>query len=217
MRSTVRVIFKRTLTLNMSFTFTLSSITNPLRVYFFPPIELKGESEIAFLNIDAGYAPLNITNENNMIILEGQIKAVIPPGFYTFKRLSQYLNEQMKLHPRVFTEEHKKTIKKEMFTIKYNDTIKRVEIMPCWSVECEDERNTFCKYMGFNSRLVSHKINISDVNMFLDQKLKINCLSVTNSYYNKTKSCCIYEFAPDSRYDIQHYTNLPIYYTIAEK
>lgn len=201
----------------MSYSFTLSSISNPLRVYFFPLIELKGESEIALLSIEASYAPINITNENNIIVLEGHIKVVIPPGFYTFEEIERYLNEQMKLHPRVFTEEHKKTLKKEMFTLKYNSETKRIEIMPCWAIECNDSRNTFCRYVGFNTNLVSHKTNVSDSLIHLDRKLKVNCLGVTNSYYNNTKSCCIYEFSTDSRYNIRHYANFPIYYSISEK
>ena len=201
----------------MSYTFTVNSISNPLRVDFFPPIELKGESEIAFLNMEAFDAPVNITKENNIIMMEGHIKVIIPPGFYTFEALEKYLNEEMKRHPRVFTEEHKKTLNKEMFKLKYNEKNRRVEIMPCWAIECSDPQNTFCKYMGFNGNLVSHKTNISDFHVDMHRKLKVNCLGVRNSYYNSTKSSCIYEFSPDAKYNIEHYTNFPIYYSISEK
>lgn len=199
----------------MSFTFTLSSTTNPLHTYFFPPVELKGESEIALLSIEAPYAPLYINSTNNIIVAEGLIKILIPHGSYTFEELGKYLNAEMKKHPKTLTDDHKKILKNEMFSLEYDTKKKRVAVITCWEIKCQDPLNTFFKYLGFNTCIQPHKKNISD-ELFLN-KYKINCIGVTGSYFNNSSSSCIYELYPEDKYNVMHQANPIIYYTISDK
>ena len=199
----------------MSYTFTLSGVSNPLHTYFFPPVELKGESEIALLSIEAPYAPLYINSTNNTIFTEGLIKILIPTGFYTFEELGSYLNVQMKKHPRVFTDDHKKTLKNEMFSLDYDAKKKRVVVMTCWEIKCQDPLNTFFRYLGFTTCIKSHTRNIGDEIFF--NKYKINCIGVTSSYFNNSSSSCIYELYPEDKYNVTHQANSLIYYKISDK
>lgn len=61
----------------MSTVLTLVGDQNPLRVSYFPPLELNGSSEIGLLSLYCRNVVPNVTEANNRFYYDGEKKVVV--------------------------------------------------------------------------------------------------------------------------------------------
>ena len=194
----------------MSTVLTLLGHQNPLKAYYFPPLDLDGPLELGLLSLHTRNVVPNITFNNNIFYYGNKQTLVLPTDYYTLHHLSEWLNSRlMILHKEKYeqlTDSQRKLLGYALINITWNSTANRVEVLSAFSIPAEIDRSLMVA-LGFRTALMAFRKNIAEFEMrFYDNNIvRINCDGVRGCRRNNEASHTIYEFdcdqAPGARYE----------------
>lgn len=193
----------------MSTVLSLLGYENPLRAYYFPPLELHGALEVGLLSLHTRNVVPNVTFNNNIFYYDNKESLVLPPDYYTLHHLSQWINTRLmgehKEKYEKLTDSQRKLLGYALINITWNPTLNRVEMICAFPLPANSDRSLI-RALGFETELSPFRKNIAEFEMrfYSDNLVRINCDGIRGCYHNSERSHTIYEFdcnsAPGERY-----------------
>lgn len=186
----------------MGYTISISGNSEKIECYYYPPIQLEFESEIALTSyISSNTIPNVIENKNNLLHIGGHV-VKFETGTYEIEDLNNLLQkklEKSKIEIKIVS--NKNTLKSEIYSNSAIDFTKE---------------NSIGSLLGFGNKMLEpNKKHVSDeiVKIHHVNSIRIHCNIVTNSFSDNEESKILYEFYPDvgSGYKIIEFPNFPIY------
>lgn len=205
----------------MSTVLTLLGHQNPLRAYYFPPLD--GSWEVGLLSLHTRNVVPNVTRNNNIFYYGNGKSLVLPDDYYTLHHLSQWINSRLmgehKAEYEALTESQRKLLGYALITITWNPTLNRVEMICAFPLPAISDRS-LVQALGFETELASFRKNVAEFEMrfYSDNLVRVNCDGVRGCYHNSEPSRTIYEFdcrsAPGERFEEK--PNIVTYFPVCD-
>ena len=207
----------------MSTVLTLVGDQNPLRVSYFPPLELNGSSEIGLLSLYCRNVVPNVTEANNRFYYDRGNVVVVPVGYYPLSELASTLNKLLHAkHPEVILDEkHRKSMGHDLVQILWNPALAKVEMVCCFRVNSDAVPFNLVKALGFASALPAYQKCVAENEMKFrsNDLMRVNCDAVKGCYHNNVPTQTILEFdcraPPGSRFEEK--PTVVTYFAVCEK
>lgn len=189
----------------MSRTFTLKGTSNVLSADYYPPIDLKPESEYALglIGFHTYNSIPNIDHNTNKFYYDNDKVVAIPVGSYEITDIEEYLQS---------------ILSKAAISLKPNNNTLKCEIKSKFVVNFKPD-DSIGRMLGFSARVLQanakHESDLP-VKIIKVVTIRIECNITTSAYYNTSLSHTLYEFAPqvEPGYSInivpQHIIFLPV-------
>ena len=207
----------------MSTVLTLLGQKNPLRAYYFPPLNLEGPLELGLLSLHTRNVVPNVTFNNNIFYYRGNDSLVLPTDYYSRHHLSEWINSRlMGLHKAEYealTESQRKLLGYALINISWNPTFNRVELVSAFPIPAATDRSLMMA-LEFCTELMPFRKNVAEFELefYKNNLVRINCDMVRGDRWNCEASHTIYTFdcdcAPGARY--QEKPNTITYFPVCD-
>ena len=195
--------------MNMTKVLVLAGDKNPLKVSFFPPLDLETEYELGLLSVHGRNVAPNITRANNCFHYDQEKQISVPPGYYTIPELSECLDRLLiQAHPtKIEDATHRKQMNHNLVRLTWNSVIERLELLCCFRVDPKMVPFNLVKALGFEEVIPAYKKTIAENEMkfYLNGLMRVNCDVVKGCYYNGEPTQTVHEFSctasPGARFE----------------
>lgn len=198
----------------MSSTFTLQGKTSVLSEDYYPPIELKKDTNygLALIGLYTYNTIPNVVEGNNKFYYDDDDKVItIPVGSYEINNIEEYINDVLKKDGN--SDKTEKAI-----SLKANNNTLQCEINSKFRVNFK-HADSIGVMLGFSPKILTanddHKSDLP-VQIIKVVTIRVECSITTAAYHNAQLSHTIYEFSPQVEpgfriiVEPQHVIYLPI-------
>lgn len=173
-----------------SYLLSFSDDKSVLNGYYYPPISLSPDSEIALLSFSTFYSYANVTHSNNNFYYDNNKHIVIPVGCYELEELNTYLSKKLK--------ETDPENRDNLINLVGNRNTLKAELTCEYSVDFK-RRGTINKLLGFEEKVLNRRTTYESkqvVKILQIETINIICDLVNNTYQNSDLTHILYSFTP---------------------